>query len=125
MIDDLSDAVQSTYWLDAAHLDPRRGDKVFDEDEQAVRELAKLKRECHSRIPDAVLQGFIDDLVRATRLLAETAIGDAIAAHGDPRDIARAKDDLADGNRDAARGRSDDAIRNYESAWERALKAVR
>jgi len=125
VIEDLTEAVQSKYWDDASHLDPRKGDKVFDEDEQAVRELAKLQRECHSRIPDALLQGFIDDLVRATRLLAETAIADAISAHGDRRDIAKAKDDLEEGNRDAARGRSDDAIRDYESAWERALKAVR
>jgi hypothetical protein len=63
--------------------------------------------------------------VRATRLLAETAIGDAIAAHGDRKDIAKANADLAEGNRDAARGRPDDAIRSYESAWARALKAVR
>ena len=125
VIEDLTEAVQAKYWDDAAHLDARRGDKVFDEDEQAVRELARLARECHSRIPDALLQGFIDDLVRATRLLAETAIADAISAHGDRRDIAKAKDDLEEGNRDAARGRSDDAIRDYESAWERALKAVR
>ena len=125
IIDDLSDAVQSRYWLDASHLEPRRGDKVFDLNEQAVRALVRLKRECHSRIPDAVLQGFIDDLVRVSRLLAETAIGDAIAAHGDRKDIAKANADLADGNRDAARGRPDDAIRSYESAWERALKAVR
>jgi len=125
VIEDLTEAVQAKYWDDAAHLDARRGDKVFDEDEQAVRELARLERECHSRIPDALLQGFIDDLVRATRLLAETAIADAIAAHGDRRDIAKAKDDLEEGNRDAARGRSDDAIRDYGSAWERALKAVR
>jgi len=125
VIDDLSDAVQSRYWVDASHLDPRKGDKVFDENEEAVRELAKLERECHSRIPDAVLQGFIDDLVRATRLLAETAIGDAIAAHGDRRDIAKANEDLAEGNHDAAHGRADDAIRSYESAWERAQKAVR
>jgi DNA/RNA endonuclease G (NUC1) len=125
VIEDLTEAVQARYWLDASHLEPRRGDRVFDETEQAVRELAKLKRECHSRIPDAALQGFIDDLVRATRLIAETALADAIAAHGDGRDIAQARADLADGNRDAARGRSDDAIRSYESAWERALKAVR
>ena len=125
VIEDLTEAVQAKYWDDASHLDPRKGDKVFDETEQAVRELAKLKRECHSRIPDALLQGFIDDLVRATRLLAETAIGDAIAAHGDRRDIAKANEELADGNHDAARGRADEAIQDYESAWERALKAVR
>jgi hypothetical protein len=125
VIEGLTEAVQAKYWDDASHLDSRKGNKVFDENEEAVRELAKLKRECHSRIPDALLQGFIDDLVRATRLLAETAIGDAIAGHGDHREIAKANDDLADGNRDAARGRADDAIRDYESAWERAQKAVR
>jgi len=125
VVDDLEDAVQARYWDGAAHLDPRRGDKVFDEIEQAVREVAKLERECDGRIPDAVLQGFVDDLVKATRLLAQTAIADAIAAHGDPRDVAKANDDLADGNRDAARGRFDDAIRGYEGAWARALKAVR
>jgi hypothetical protein len=38
--------------------------------------------------------------VRATRLLAETAIGDAIAAHGDRKDIAKANADLAPRRRD-------------------------
>jgi hypothetical protein len=125
VIGDLTDAVQSQYWVDASHLDPRKGDKVFDKDEQAIRELVRLKREGHSAIPDALLQGFIDDVVRATRLLAETAIGDAIAAHGDPGGIAKAQADLAEGNDDAAHGRPDDAVRSYESAWARALKAVR
>jgi hypothetical protein len=125
VVDDLEDAVQPRYWEGAAHLDAKKGDKVFDEIEQAVRELVQLQRVCRSRIPDAVLQGFVDDLVKATRLLAQTAIADAVAAQGDPRDIAKANDDLADGNRDAARGRFDDAVRDYESAWARAQKAVR
>ncbi|HEY8151955.1 MAG TPA: hypothetical protein VIK51_23820 [Vicinamibacteria bacterium] len=63
--------------------------------------------------------------MRAARLLAETAVGDAIAGHGDATKVARAQADLAKGNGDAANGRPDDAVRAYESAWARALKAVR
>ena len=125
IIEDLSEAVQSQYWVDASHLDPKKGDKVFDEDKQAVHELVRLKREGHSAIPDALLQGFIDQLVKATRLLAETAIGDAVAAGGDPRDIAKANADLAEGNQDAALGRPDKAIEDYGAAWRRALGAVK
>ena len=101
------------------------GDKVFDEDKQAVHELVRLKREGHSAIPDALLQGFIDQLVKAARLLAETAIGDAVAAGGDPGDIAKANADLAEGNQDAALGRPDKAIEDYGAAWRRALGAVK
>ncbi|HYU40838.1 MAG TPA: DNA/RNA non-specific endonuclease [Vicinamibacteria bacterium] len=125
IIEDLSEAVQSPYWVDASHLDPRKGDKVFDEDAQAVRELVRLKREGHSAIPDALLQGFIDLLVKATRLLAETAIGEAVAAGGDPGDIAKANADLAEGNQDAALGRPEKAIKDYGAAWRRALGAVK
>jgi hypothetical protein len=125
IIEDLSEAVQSPYWVDASHLDPKKGDKVFDEDKQAVHELVRLMREGHSAIPDALLQGFIDQLVKATRLLAETAIGDAVAAGGDPGDIAKANADLAEGNQDASLGRPEKAIDDYGAAWRRARGAVK
>jgi DNA/RNA endonuclease G (NUC1) len=121
----LTDAVQSQFWIDASHLDPRKGDKVFDEDAQAVRELVRLKREGHSAIPDSLLQGFIDSLVKATRLLAETTIGEAVTAGGDSGDIAKANADLAEGNQDAALGRPEKAIEDYGAAWRRALGAVK
>lgn len=125
IIEDLSEALQSTYWVDASHLEPRKGDKVFDEDAQAVRELVRLKREGHSAVPDSLLQGFIDSLMKATRLLAETGIGEAVAAAGDPGDIAKANADLAEGSQDAALGRPEKAIEDYGAAWRRALGAVK
>jgi len=125
IIEDLSDALQSTYWVDASHLDPRKGDKVFDEDAQAVRELVRLKREGRGAVPDSLLQGFIDSLMKATRLLAETAIGEAGTAGGDARDIAKPNADLTEGNQDAALGRPEKAIEDYGAAWRRALGAVK
>jgi len=58
-------------------------------------------------------------------LLAETAIGEAVAAGGDPEDIAKANADLAEGNQDAALGRPEKAIEDYGAAWRRALGAVK
>jgi glycerol-3-phosphate O-acyltransferase len=125
IIEALSQAVDARNWIDASHLQPRRGDEVFDETAEAVRALGRLQSDRHRAPADALLPAFSDQLVRATRLLAETAIADAVAAAAESRDIAKANRNLAEGNVDAAHGRPDGAIEDYGTAWYRALKAVK
>ncbi len=80
-------------------------------------------RDKDSTIPDAVLQGLIDRLVGADRLIALVAIADAVARSGDPGSIAKASDALAKGNRALSNGMFESAIEHYREAWKHALKA--
>ena len=123
VIDDLKRATDSNLWVNPAHLQPKGGGKVFDEEKDAVNKLGDLVEDKHSTIPRTVLQRFIDRLVQVDRVLAFVAIRDAAAAHDDPKKIAEAKKDLAKGDSEAARGRPDNAIEHYRNAWDKALKA--
>jgi hypothetical protein len=122
-IESLTDAVNLSFWLNASHLDAKRGKKSLDDTAEVVRELSELQKNKKSTIPAAVLQGFINQLLTATRLVTLTAIGDATAAGGDPKDIAKANGDLAEGDSDAAGGKPDGAVGDYRSAWQRVSKA--
>jgi hypothetical protein len=96
---------------------------VFEKHQDAVDTLMDLQR--HGSLSDSALQGIIDTVVHADRVLAEVAVADANAAGGDRHAIADAQQQLARAARDVARGRFDSAIGHYEKAWEDALDALK
>jgi cadherin-like protein/putative Ig domain-containing protein len=124
VIGDLSRAVDSPAWIDASHLQPGRGQEVFDATGRAVRELVRLQGDPRSTLPDAVLQRLVDLLVRATRLLAEIAIEEVVAT-GDARELASAIVELVAGDFLATSGRPADAVGHYGLAWQHATRARR
>ena len=67
----------------------------------------------------------IDDLEGAARLLARTAIDDAIAAGAPANKIAAAESDLAKGDAAAAKGDIGPTFDRYKSAWQKGTDAVR
>ena len=122
-IDDLKKATKSDLWVNSAHLQRKGGEKVFDEEKDAVNKLGDLIDDKHSTIPGPILQSFIDRLVQVDRALALVAIRDAIAAHDNAKKIAEARKELAKGDSEASRRRPDNAIEHYRNAWRQALKA--
>ena len=122
VVKELTAALAPSLWIDGNHVDSRHGDQVFEKHQDAVDTLTDLQR--HGSLSDSALQGIIDTVVHADRLLAETAVADAIAAGGDRRDIADAQRQLARASSDVARGRFDSAIGHYENAWEDALDSL-
>jgi hypothetical protein len=123
VVRELTAALAPSLWDDGNHVDSRRGNQVFDKHRDAVDTLMDLQR--HGSLSDSALQGIIDTVVHADRVLAEVAVADAIAAGGDRRMIADAQEQLARAARDVARGRFDSAIGHYEKAWEDALDALK
>jgi len=121
----LTRALEPNLWLDPTRLQPKGGERVFDETKDAVNKLRDLMKDKKSAIPDAILQGFIDRIVDADRRLAQTAINDAIAAGGNQQHITKANDELGKGDSDAANSKFEAAIEHYREAWKHALKAVR
>jgi hypothetical protein len=88
-----------------------------------VRALVEILNDKHSTIPDALLQAFIQRIVKADRLLATVAIHDAASAGADPEKLSGAWRDVARGDEEAARGRFQLAIECYQHAWNHAVRA--
>jgi hypothetical protein len=120
----LTNALDPNLWLDPLHLAPKHGEEVFLEEKDAVTKLQNLMNDNKSAIPDDKLQGFIDRIIGADNGLAQAAINDALAATGDAKKIARANEELAKGDREAADGKYEPLIEHYLNAWKFALQAV-
>ena len=123
-IKQLTNSLDPVLWIDAFHLQSKGGEKDFDEEMETVEKLSELMKDKKSSISDPALQVFIDRIVSADRGLAQVAIDDAIAAHGDGKEIEQAKDEIAEGDSEAASGKDDGGIDHYREAWKHALKAA-
>ena len=68
------------FWEDGSHLNRLLGSQVFSWETAAVAKLSILTK-CH-HVDPALVNPVIDALVEADRMLASTAIDDAVAARG-------------------------------------------
>ena len=118
----LTDSLDPALWVDGNHVDPKKGDQVFSAEKGAVAQLMNL--ESGGSIPVPTLQGMIDKLDHADRILAEDAIADAVAASGDPSKIAQAQAELDKAATDLLAGHFDTAVDHYKNAWKKAQDAV-
>ncbi len=123
-IDRLSKSLKHELWIDPSHPNPKKGEKVFEDQKEAVKKLLDLIKDKKSTVPDAPLQGFVDRLVKADRDLATIAISDAQQeVQPDQKKIAKANAALAEGDAAAVGGKPDKAIDDYKKAWKDAQKA--
>lgn len=123
-IDRLASSLAPALWIDQTHLDPKTGDRVFQDEKGAVGKLAELIKEKKTTIPDNVLMDCITRLIQADRILAQTIIADANLAHGDPAKIAKAREEMAQAEQDVASGKYDSGIEHFRNAWQQALKGI-
>ncbi len=123
--DALQKALSADLWIDPNHVKRSGGDKVFDRSKDAAQLLSHLIKDKKGNTPDATLQSMIDDLEGAARLLARTAIDDAIAAGAPANKVAAAESDLAKGDAAAAKGHIGPTFDRYKSAWQKGTDAVR
>ncbi|MCJ7457028.1 right-handed parallel beta-helix repeat-containing protein [Candidatus Bathyarchaeota archaeon] len=120
----LTKSLDPELWVDATHLKAKHGDKVFQEEKDAVVKLLELIKDKKSNVDKAKLQDFINRLVEADKLLALVAIEDAVAASGDAKKIDKANDELGKGDARVADGHFTDAIEHYRNAWKHAIQSV-
>ena len=120
-IADMIDALATPLWVDQTHVDAANGGWVFFSEQDAVAELQDLINSRHSQIPDATAQNLINRLVKCDRLLALVSIEDAAAGGANPRRIAQAKKEVANGDKDASAGKPVQAIQHYWNAWSQAV----
>ncbi len=144
-------SLNDKYWIDATHLYCKNGEKVFEHEADAVRQLMLLINKGGSnkivagarRFGGFMLSGkeiseealacadlAIEKLVRVDRILAETFILDA---ENVPvlRKKKRVAEEIADAHEDLAKGdgyrnnaKFDKAIHSYKKAWDHACDAV-
>jgi hypothetical protein len=119
----LSDSVNPTLWLDQTHLGPKHGQRVFQDEEQSVHELAELLKHNSSSIPAPTLQGFIDRIVKSDRLLALIAINEGTASGVNPKRIAEAQSHFNKADLYASQGNFTQAVHEYREAWMRTFHA--
>jgi hypothetical protein len=85
-IDHIENSLEDALWLDDLHLDPKHGNKVFDEEKKATLELQNLIKE--KKVPDAVrdlCRDAIDNLVEADALLVHVTYLEANEYAGDEK----------------------------------------
>ena len=119
----LEKSLTPAWWTDDAHLQVKDGEKVFNEEKDAVNQLRDLIKGKKSSISDMTLQSFVDRIVAVDRLLAVVAIADATG--GDSKDIAKANDELGKGDNETAKGKYDSGIEHYRNAWKFVQKAIK
>lgn len=102
------------YWSGDFELTDR-GNKVFDEQKKAVKELEDVVKASVAR--SGVAREAIDDLLVSEEVLARTAINAAVSAGGNPREIDKAREALAQALSEQAAGRWDKAVDEYKKAW--------
>ncbi|MEX2211078.1 MAG: ABC transporter substrate-binding protein, partial [Gaiellaceae bacterium] len=122
----LRQALEPGLWIGGSRLAAKDGGKVFDLEKQAVDQLQAIQHDKKAAIPAATLQPLIETLVAAGRVLAETAIADALATpNADPKKVQQAQEHLADASALTADGRYGAAIERYKQAWKKAQDAVK
>ena len=119
----LQQSLDPALWIDDNHIVPTRtGNQVFDREKDAVKKLNGPDQGRKSSIADPTLQELIDALVRADQSLAQVALGDAIAASGDPKKIAESQNELVKAADEITKLHFDHAIDHYKTAWKKARR---
>jgi len=115
-IDWLTQSLDASLWIDQTHI---TDDKALQNEKNAVNVLRDVINNHTSTIADGVLQGFVDRIVKCDRLLATTAIADAVALG---KDVTKANAERAAGDADVANAMYDSGVERYRNAWSQAKK---
>ncbi len=134
-IKNIKNSIDSKLWVDQINLDPKKGDKVFKEESDAVQNLLKIlgkssddkKPSKESPVLLGSVQEIIDTLVDVDRLLAQNAIDDAQDSTGKKSDkfIQKANDMMILAEKELGKGHFNKAIDRFEKAWGFAQQALK
>jgi hypothetical protein len=120
----LEKSFDGKYWGTDSTL-TKKGQKVYDEEKKAVKELKKIH--------DPTILDIIESIVGIGHSLSQTAIEAAIAAGGGQKEIDRALKEIGKAQKELDHTRKDGtpdpkydkAIDHYKKAWKHAQKAIK
>ena len=117
-------------WVNGMRLDPKHGQKVFEEEKEAVKKMQEILK--HKNLParlKPVLEKVIDNLAAADKMLVEAALKDAKAIPNPDKkvehEIGESEREVAKAAEELAQGHPDEAIERYKHAWEHAQSALK
>ncbi len=124
VVEALDDALTPEAWDGPSHLATKGGKDVFKEAKNAAHDLDHVLGDKSTEVATDRLPSMIGWLVQASRLLATTAIEDAVAGDGSVKKIDDARKALAKGDDKRDDGKGENAIDRYRDAWKKALEAL-
>ena len=117
----LHNSLNPDYWIDQTHLQPKYGNAAMNEEKLAAKELGVIMDSKKCPVDPAILEGFIDRILKSDRLLAIISIDEASLAGLDARKIAEALVTVTLGDEAAAAGHYANAVEHYRNAWRHVL----
>ena len=129
-IEKIWESLDPTLWIDEVHLHPKHGKKVFDEEKNAVDQLLEILKDAEEcGAVKSAIEEVIGKLVRADKMLADTAIGDAKALGStDSRvihEIKEADRKFSEALQELTRGKYNPALAKLREAWMHAEHALK
>ncbi len=115
--DDLSHSLDPGSWGDGNHL--QRNQDVFSNDRDAIQRIQGLYGNWNGA-PSATLDAWISTITNADQVVAQAAIDDAAANHGNAASIASARTWMSQAAAALSAGRYPDAIDDFGNAWRKA-----
>lgn len=128
-IKEIKKSLESKLWEDESTLNIKDGKKVFDAEKKAVKELEQIikdKKESE-QIKNNIIE-ILEKLVNIDKVLAETAINDAIDSVGDEKTfkkLEKAQKTFEKGNLEFVNGNFQKAIKHFGDAWNKIQKALK
>jgi len=128
-IDSIGKSLESDLWVDDNHIDPKHGNKVFDEERKAVKELMELadKEDTPQGVKDTC-RAVIGKLIKADDIIAHTVYEEAQAYAGDPKvdkELEKCDKEFGKAVDKLGEGKFDEAVDHYKKAWEHAQNALK
>lgn len=117
-------SLDPTLWVDDNHVDAKHGHQVFSNEKDSVSKLNEILKDSSSSLSKDTIREYISFMVSADRMLAQTAVNDAIANSGDPKDIEKAQERIAEGDAFLTADNTESAIERYREAWKKAIQAL-
>ena len=118
----LQNSLNPSYWIDQTHLTPDGGNIALNEEKLAANMLDVIMSSSKCPVAPAILQGFINRILKSDRLLAMVSINEAISAGLNAKKIAEDLAEVGKGDEEAAAGRYANAIEHYRNALRHAIQ---
>ncbi|MDB6035124.1 MAG: hypothetical protein JWM16_5462 [Verrucomicrobiales bacterium] len=117
----LAQSLDPGLWLDASHLERQHGERVFQEEKDAIQNLCDMMTATKGKPWPTNWQYYISQLFQADRMLAATAITEAIRAGVSAKKISQAQQFLARGVAASTDQKCGSGMEDYKNAWKHVL----
>jgi hypothetical protein len=130
-VKNIGESLNPKYWIDGDYLNPKKGNKVFDNERQAAHDLMQVMDDKDAPTAIKMIAKLsAENLVAADKALAGDAFKAAGRYAGDKKvdkELAQAAGYIVKARIEMGKAKPDyrDAIQDYNKAWENAQQAIK